>query len=316
MKSRKLREKREKSLAYRIFYILAVAAIAAVWIYAFRSYFRHYDSLHPEITWALPWVQIDMIISDGVFLWNETLVTAPRAGTVSYPLGAAPTRVQKGATVARVKSGSAAYDIKASSEGYFVAGLDGLEGKWRYASLWPGTSELPKTDLLKLFKDGHNAKKGAVIGKIIPQPQDLRFIGYANLTGELEKKLAANKVMVKMDELDTPSRAPVRVYEALGHRVKMYLSMPWFPPEMLLSRSYRLIVEAGESSGVVVPESAVTMRSGKNGAFVIKGSEAVFTEVEGRVIDGDRFLVAKGVKLGDAVIVNAESAREGRVKLW
>lgn len=316
MKSRKVREKRERSLAYRIFYIFAIAAIAAIWIYAFRSYFRHYDSMHPEITWALPWVQIDMIMSDGVFLWNETLVTTPRAGSVSYPLGTAPIRVQRGAVVARVKSGNAAYDIRASSEGYFVAGLDGMEEKWRYASLWQGTSELPKAGPLKPFKDGHSAKSGAPIGKIIPQPQDLRFIGYANLTGELEKKLAANRVMVKMDELDTPSRAQVRVYETLGHRVKMYLSMPWFPPGMLTSRNYRLIVEAGESSGVVVPESAVTMRSGKTGAFVIKGSEAVFTDVEGRVIDGDRFLVAKGIKLGDAVIVNAESAREGRVKLW
>lgn len=316
MKGRDRRGKRTKSLAYRIFYIFAVAVIAAVWMYAFRSYFRHYDSLHPEITWALPWVQVDMVMSEGVFLWNEALVIAPRNGTVSYPLGSAPVRVQKGAVVAKLKSGQTTYDIKAATEGYFVAGLDGMEDRWRYASLWPGTSELPKASTVKIFKDGHSVKNGEALGKIIPQPQDLRFIGYANLTAELEKKLKSNRIMVKMDELDTPSRAHVRVYEAFGHRVKIYLGMPWFPPEMALSRNYRLIVESGESSGVIVPESAVTMRSGKTGAFVIRGSEAVFMEVEGRVIDGKRFLASDGIRLGDAVIVDADSAREGRVKLW
>jgi hypothetical protein len=144
----------------------------------------------------------------------------------------------------------------------------------------------------------------------------LRFIGFADLTGDLEKKLEANRLMVKMDALDTPSRAQVRVYEKLGHRVKMYLGMPWFPPGVLLSRNHSLMIEAGEASGVVVPESAVTMRDGRVGAFVIRGSEAVFRDIEGRVIDGGRYLVMKGVKLGDAVVVDAETAKEGRVKFW
>ena len=316
MSSRKGPKRREKSIAYRIFYVFMIALIAAGWIYAFRSYFRHYDSLHPEIAWALPWVQVDVTMAHGIFLWNETLMTTPRAGTVRYTMGTDPIRVYKGAVVAKISSGGSVYEIKAPAEGYFVAGFDGREGNWRYASLWPGAEAFPTVGRVKTIKDGASVKSGAPIGKIIPQPQDLRFIGYADLAGDLEKKLTTNRVMVKMDALDTPSRAQVRVFEKFGHRAKIYLGMPWFPPELVLSRNYDLMIEAGEASGVVVPESAVTMRDGRAGAFVIKGSEAVFHDVEGRVIDGGRYLVTKGIQLGDAVIVDAESAREGRVKLW
>jgi hypothetical protein len=309
-------KRRGKSLAYRIFYITAVALIAAAWICAFRSYFRYYDSLHPEIAWALPWVQADVTMANGIFLWDESVVTTPRAGTVSYPMGTAPVRVYKGAVVAKISSGGVVREIKSPTEGYFVAGTDGREGDWRYTALWRGADSLPNAGHVSTIRDGASLKSGAVIGKIVPQPQNLRFIGYADLTGDLEKKLETNRVMVKMDALDTPSHAQVRVYEKLGHRVKMYLGMPWFPPDLLLSRNHRLMIEAGEASGVVVPESAVTMRDGRVGAFVIKGYDAVFRDVDGRVIDGGRYLVMNGVKLGDAVVVDADTAKEGRVKLW
>jgi hypothetical protein len=50
--------------------------------------------------------------------------------------------------------------------------------------------------------------------------------------------------------------------------------------------------------------------------YILNGTEAVFTKVQGRSIGEARFLVTQGMKLGDAVIVNGSSAREGRVKLW
>jgi hypothetical protein len=122
--------------------------------------------------------------------------------------------------------------------------------------------------------------------------------------------------MVKMDALDTSSRANVRVFEAMGHRAKIYLDMPWFPSDLLLSRKSKLIIEAGSTSGVAIPESAVGMKDGKRGAYVLRGSETYFSEIRGRIIDGGKFLVTDGIKLGDAVIVNASGAREGRVRLW
>ncbi len=300
----------------RFFYFAGIIVIAVVWVVAFRSYFRHYDSMHPEITWAVPWVQVDVVKAKGIFLWNEAKLVAPTSGTIRYPKGTGPVKVTTGEVVARVSTGKSTVDVKAPQEGYFLAGLDGAEGQWRYSAIWPGGSELPEAGHVKMMKDGGNTQKGNAVGKIIFQPQDLRFIGYADLSVSLKNELEHNKIMVKMDALDTPSKAHVRVYENFGHRAKIYLNLPWFPPQIVTSRNYELLIEAGEAHGVAIPESAVITRSGNRGTFVLRGSNAVFMPIAGRSISGSRFLVTEGLKLGDAVIVNGSGAKEGRVKLW
>ncbi|MDR1510545.1 MAG: efflux RND transporter periplasmic adaptor subunit [Synergistaceae bacterium] len=307
-------ERRAKRIAHRVFYGLIVVVTACAWIYAFKSYFDHYDSIHPEITWAEPWVQVDMAQADGVLLWNEEIIASPRDGTVKYPSGKGPVRVPKGAVVAKIASGAAESDVKVKEDGYFVAGLDGYEGRWKYSALW--LDDLPDPPPLKMMEEGAKVSKGAPVGKLIPQPQELRLIGYVDFSADMAGKLESNRLMIKMDDLDTPSRAYIRVYETIGHKAKIYIDIPWFPPHTLMSRKYRLLAEAGETPGVAIPESAVGLLEGKQGAFVLKGSNAVFTEIKGRVIDGSRFLVTEGLKLGDAVIADADGAREGRVRLW
>jgi hypothetical protein len=298
------------------FYWLVVSTIVCMWIYAFRAYFDHYDSLHPDIAWAVPWVQADVVRIDGILLWDEEVVVSPVSGAVRYPMGHGPLRVPRGAVVAKVYSGATVTDVKTRSDGYFIAGLDGSEEKWRYSTLWPGSKELPIPSPVKMMDDGMAVKRGERIGKLAPQPQDLRLIGYVDLSGGIAERLASNNIMAKMDDLDTPSRAYVRVFEVLGHRAKVYLNVPWFPVETLMSRKYRLLIETGESAGVVIPETAVSVRGERRGAFVIRGSDAVFVDLKGRAIDGGRFLVTDGLRLGDAVVVDAGSAREGRVRLW
>jgi hypothetical protein len=306
-----------KSTAYRIFYGFFVILIAAAWIYAFRLYFGHYDSVHPKITWALPWVQTDIVPVDGLLLWDESVLTSPRDGTVKYPLGAGPVRVPKGAAVARVSSESSVSDVKSPEEGYFVAGLDGSEDNWKYAGIWNETEKYDP-DAVKMLKDGDKTRKGSPIGKLVRQPQTLRMMAYVYLTEGMKKDLSSKTIKVKMDPLDTPSQTEVDVWdpEESGTSAKVLLKVPWFPPQVLMSRKYRLLVQIGETSGVAVPEAAVTVREGKQGVYVLKGAESVFTEIEGRVIDASKFLVISGLQLGDAVIAEAEGAREGRVRLW
>ena len=311
-----IRREQPENRAYGIFYGLIVLLITCVWIYAFKAYFDHYDSLHPEIAWAVPWVQVDVVQADGILLWDEEMISAPADGTVKYTLGLGPVRVPRGAIVARVSSGNAMADIKSKSDGYFVAGTDGSEEKWKYSALWPGMKELPNPAPLKMADDGARVKKGDWIGKIVPQPQELRFIGYVDETDDMRDRLASNRIMAKMDMLDTPSRAYVRVFETFGHKAKIYINVPWFPLQSLMSRKYKLLIETGETSGVTIPETAVTARDGKKGTFVVRGSDASFVEVKGRVIDGSKFLVTDGLKIGDAVIVDGYGGREGRVRLW
>ncbi|MDR1482847.1 MAG: efflux RND transporter periplasmic adaptor subunit [Synergistaceae bacterium] len=315
MKQRK-RENRVRGTIHSIFYFIGVAAILWGWVYAFRSYFRHYDSLHPEIAWAVPIVREDIVEVDGVFLWDEIVLTSPGAGKARFPRGRGPVRVEKGAVVARVASANRTYDVKAVNEGYFVAGVDGMENNWRYSSLWLEERELPSVPRVVLIGDGADVKSGAPVGKIVPQPQVLHFVGYADLTGSLEELLDKNRVMVKMDRQDTPSKAEVRVYEKIGYRAKISMSMPWFPPDLTLSRNYKLVIGTGTMSGVSIPETAVINRGGLKGAFVLKGSSTHFSEIKGRAIDDGKYLVTEGLRLGDAVVVDGGTAIEGRVKLW
>ena len=93
-----MRQPGERSrLGYRIFYGIALFAILIVWVYAFKSYFEHYDSIHPEIAWAVPWMEVDSVTAKGIFLWNETRLASPRDGSVRFPMGSGPVRVFKGA---------------------------------------------------------------------------------------------------------------------------------------------------------------------------------------------------------------------------
>jgi hypothetical protein len=134
----------------------------------------------------------------------------------------------------------------------------------------------------------------------------------------MKEELSSKTVKVKMDPLDTPAQADVDVYDPQesGTSAKVLLKIPWFPPQVLMSRKYRLLVQTGETLGVAIPETAVTVKEGKRGVYLLKGAESVFTEVDGRVIDASKFLVVSGLQLGDAVIAEAENAREGRVRLW
>lgn len=316
MRGQQSRDRPQRGPVQKFFYWFAILLIVFVWIYAFRAYFRHYDSVHPDIAWAEAWVQTDIVNVEGILLWNEDLILSPRDGTVKFPMGRGPLRVPRGAVVAKVTDGGGTYDIKTRDEGYFVAGLDGSEGGWKYSALWPGMKELPVVSPLKMTEESAKVKKNSPVGKLIPQPQDLRFIGYVDMTEGMTKSLASNNLPVKMDTLDTSSKAYVRVYETAAGKAKVYLNVPWFPPEAIMSRRYKLIVEEGETSGIAIPETAVDTKNGKTGAYVVKGTEASFVEIKGRVIGGGRFLATEGLALGDAVIVDAGGAREGRVRLW
>jgi hypothetical protein len=121
---------------------------------------------------------------------------------------------------------------------------------------------------------------------------------------------------VKMDGVDTVSTAEIRVSMKTGRRTKLYLTLPWFQPEVVLSRKYTLIVEAGMTEGAMVPNSAVMKRKESLGVYMVRGSRVVFKPVEGKPADNGKFLVTKGISVGDAIVEDASTAREGRIQLW
>lgn len=304
--------KRGSKLLYWIFILL----IAAAWIWLFIQYFDRYGYLHPEITWAVRGVKYDTAYIDGVLIWKEVPVSAPASGTVAFPQGRGPVRVARGAVVARIFTGAKTVDIKAYQQGYFVAGLDGYENNWRYSSLWPGTDILPQPKKLVMLANDTPVGRGQFIGKIAEQPQELRFIGYADFNKGLGRQLAAGRLNVKMDRDDTLSEAEVRVSSRIAHKVKLYITLPWFRPEDVLSRGYTLILETGRTDGALIPESALSVRGKETGVFMVRGARVTFVPVEGIPAGNGKFLATKGLSVGDAVVENSGNAREGRIQLW
>ncbi len=306
----------EERRSLRPLYWIAVITVIALWVLAFKLYFDRYEYLHPEITWAVPGIDTQLVKIGGVLLWKEVPILAEVAGIVSYPQGTGPVRVPRGAVIAKIAYGSKVKYLKAYQQGYFIAGIDGLESSWRYSEIWPGTDNLPESRGLVKMKDGMLIGKGQPVGKLIEQPQELRFVGYSDVVGNMSDQIKNKKLKVKMDEGDTGSTADIRVSMKMGHKVKLYVTLPWFRPENLLSRKYTLVIEAGRTEGAVVPDSALLEKDGIKGVYLVRGSRVVFSLVEGKPVDNGKFLITKGVSVGDAVVEDAKMAREGRIQLW
>lgn len=301
----------------RPLYWLMVAAVVSLWIWGFKLYVRRYDFMHPEVTWAVPGIEVELVAVEGALLWKEEVLTSPANGTVTFPQGRGPVRVSKGAVVAVVSAASGSSSIKAYRQGYFVAGMDGGEESWKYSELWPGSDPLPAAEPLALIENGAPVTRGQPVGKLAEQPQELRFIGYAEIAGNIGRQIKNKRLKVKMDAEDTVSTADIRVHNDMPDgKVKLYLNLPWFQPQALMSRNYRLIIEAGSIEGAVVPESALLKKNDVLGVYIVRGARVLFRQVEGKPIEGGKFLVTDGLSVGDALVENAATAREGRIQLW
>lgn len=301
---------------FKPMYWLLVFLVIALWIWAFKLYFDRYEYLHPEITWAIPGIDVELVKINGVLLWKEVLIPASAEGIVTYPQGTGPVRVARGAVIAKITSGNRVSKVKAYQQGYFVAGHDGMENVWRYSEIWPGFQPLPEPGRLNRLKDGLLVGKNQPIGKLIEQPQELRFIGYSKILGNMPEQIKNKKLKVKMDGVDTSSAAEIRVSSKRDNKIKLYLTLPWFQPELVLSRKYTLIVEAGRTEGALVPRTSIIERDGRSGVYMVRGSRVVFVPVWGKRVENNMFIITEGVSVGDAVVENASTAREGRIQLW
>lgn len=302
---------------YIIGYIFCVLLICCGWVMGYRLFFARYDDLHPEITWAVPGNVTTVIDVPGVLLWREICVRSSIRGNVYYPKGTGPVQVGKGQTVAIIKNGGKTRYVRAQQCGFFIAGLDGHEKRWKYSELWSGQGPIPEPYKLKIFKSGTLFNKGDIIGKIVLQPQSVRFIGYAREKGDFNKQLAERRLRLILESGDTGSLAELRVAKKAGSRKKIYVTLPWFPGDILKSRKYSLKIEAGRKKGVLVPESAVQIdKNGKMKIYLVQGQRLVQKKVGGCMADKGNILITKGLSVGDALAKNASEVREGRIQLW
>jgi len=296
--------------------IILSMVIIGIFSVLYFLWLGNFQEIHAEVVKVRSYCFCKEIPLDGVLLWDEELVLTPVTGEVSYPGGLEPSRVPAGKVVAMVRSGGKEHRIYSSCPGYFVPGLDGREGLWNYGSLWIGSSALPGEGDFTPFRSGMRVNRNTPVGKIISLPQDLRLIGYADVHPALMRDMERGYLDIKTRSMELPWRSRVRVYRQYGHRVKVYLSLPFFPPRMTTSRTVSYSIYTGETFGASIPESALTVREGRSGVFRLKGDRAIFHPVEGVPIPGGRVFVENGLTPGDLILQKGNKAREGRVRFW
>ncbi len=309
------RESSSRQRAKTWIYRGLVVAIVLGGIVAYLGWWSHFRNFRPEFATAEPLCLREKTPSMTVFLWEEQLLVAPFDGVVHYPLGPVPSRVSKGEIVAEIISGPKRVAIQAPKSGYFVPGLDGLEGKWSFSGVWPGDGEIPQGRHLKWKKDGENVAGGRAIGKLVPQPQDLRAVAYIGADEAARRQIKSGAVLFSMNG-ERPQKARIRAVQDYGSKAKVYLTLPFFPLQAVSSRSGEVDFFHSGIEGVVVPESAVLQKDGGLGVFAFSSGKLQYRGVTGQPLPKSLFLVTGGLKAGDLVLGQASLGAERKVVLW
>jgi len=65
-----------------------------------------------------------------------------------------------------------------------------------------------------------------------------------------------------------------------------------------------------------VPQTSIIELDGRSGVYMVRGSRVVFVPVRGKRVENKMFIITEGVSVGDAIVEDASTAREGRIQLW
>ena len=284
----------------------------------YRLWYESYRLSHPQIIEAVSTNYSEEQPLDGILLWDEQLIYAPQAGLLTYP-SPSPHLVSKGEVIAAL-DGTA---VRAPYPAYFFPGLDGQEGNWVYPKLWPDFAPFPEFQEAQIFHNGTSMLRGDPIGKLVPQPQVLRCIAYLDSTPSLERALRSKEnasIRIRTEYEGKERKADVVAVKSSGQKLKVYLRLPFFPPNLLRSRKFTASVVTDVQKGVMVPDTAVITRGGKNMVFIVQGNTPELKVVEGFPADDMNFFIEKGVAPGNKLILNADTLSQTlgneNIRIW
>ena len=306
--------RKRKGLPQRLLYYSLLLFIFLMSYRVYRSWYEDYKHSHPHIIEAVTTNYSEEQPLDGILLWDEQLVYATKDGILTYP-SPRPRMVAKGEMLAAL-DGSA---VIAPYPAYFYAGLDGQEGNWAYSKLWPDFAPFPEFQNAKLIENGTYMRRGEPIGKLVPQPQTLRCIAYLDTTPSLERALRNKNdptVRIRTEDEGKERKADAVAVKSSGQKLKVYLRLPFFPPGLLRSRRFTASVVTDVQKGIMLPDTAVITRDGKNKVFVLQGNSVISQDVEGFPADEENFFIEKGVRHGDKLILDAGAVKDGNERIW
>lgn len=309
-----MRRRRRRGLPQRLLYYSLLVFIFVMSYRVYRSWYEDYKFSHPRIIEAVTTNYSEEQPLDGILLWDEQLIYATKSGFLTYP-SARPRMVAKGEILAAI-DGTAIY---APYPAYFFPGLDGQEGQWVYAKLWPDFAPYPEFEDAKLIDEGTYLQRGEPIGKLIPQPQILRCITYLDTSPSLERTLKNKQspaIRIRTEDEGKERKAEVVAVKSSGQKLKVYLRLPFFPPGLVRSRSFHASVITDVQKGIMIPDTAVITRDGKNKVYILEGNSPILHVVEGFPADEENFFIEKGVSHGDKLILDASAIKDDKERIW
>ncbi|MBQ6435205.1 MAG: hypothetical protein IJJ09_04325 [Synergistaceae bacterium] len=307
--------RKRKGLLQRIIYYSILLTIFSLGSKIYSLWYDNYRLSNPQFIDAITTNYSEEQPLNGILLWDEQLIYAPQNGILTYP-SPRPRMVAKGEILAALDGVA----VRAPYPAYFFPGLDGQEGNWVYAKLWPDFAPFPEFNNAELIENGTQLMRGEPIGKLIPQPQILRCIAYLDKTPSLEKSLnnAAATVRIRTEYEGKERKAEVVAVKSSGYKIKVYLRLPFFPPNVLRSRHFSASVVTDIQKGVMVPDTAVITQNGKNLVFIVEGNSPILHEVEGFPADDENFFIESGVLPGNKLILNADTIniKDASGRIW
>ncbi len=305
-------------LLFRLLQYTVILIIFGMGYKVYGLWYNTYRLSHPQIIEAVTTNYSEEQPLNGILLWDEQLIYAPKSGILTYP-SPRPRMVARGEMLAAL-DGIAVY---APYPAYFYPGLDGEEGSWVYPKLWPDFAPFPEFQDAELIENGTYLQRGDPIGKLVPQPQILRCIAYLDSTPSLERAVKNAKdpaIRIRTEHDGKERKADVVAHKSAGKKMKVYLRLPFFQPSILRSRRFTASVVTDEQKGVMVPDTAVITRGGKNMVFIVQGNSPELREVEGFPCDEETFFIEKGVAAGNKLILNADSLSQSmgdeNIRIW
>lgn len=300
-----------KVLYFIVVTIIFILSVALYWGWLWRT-----GAAIPKLVTVRSFYFREDVPVRAVLLWREELVKAPSRGVIQYRNGPLPYVAAKRDLVANLLVRGKKKSVYTRDKGYFIPALDGMEKNWRYSALWGGSASLPEVPKAVFLPDLSEIRPDRVIGKLIPQPQNLKCILYCPATDALISDIEKGYVEFRLRKDGSPFRAKVRVSQPMEHTLKLYLDLPFFSISMIEQREIMILVNTGEYRGGEIPESSVVVRQGKRGVYLVKGGNACFREISGTPMSGGRFFVSTGLDPGNLVILKGIAAKEGRIRFW
>ncbi len=302
----------------RLFNYVVFIIILMIGYRVYKLWYENYKLSNPQLIEAMSTNYNEEQPLSGILLWDEQLIYAPQDGIFTYP-SPRPRYVAKSEIIAALDGAA----VRAPYPAYFYPALDGQEGNWVYPKLWPDFAPFPEFESAKLIENGTFIGRGEPIGKLIPQPQVLRCIAYLDYTPSLAKALNKKDnptIRIRTEFEGKERRAEVVAVKSLGQKLKVYLRLPFFPPNALRSRLFAASVITDIQKGVMVPDTAVITRNGKNMVLIVNGNSTELHAVEGFPADEGNFFIEKGVLPGNKLILNADTIifnfKEENIRIW